>query len=163
MLDANLPIFHVREDQTLENVDILRADQSQALLAKSRVFQGGNWNHLHRLLGLRSGANLMYVGDHMYSDILRSKRTLGWRTVLIVPELDNEMDALQRAEEMQVRVQRLQTEREALQRTVDGRCMRRLELRREVDPPAELAELEAELEHLIGLRRRLPMATGCPW
>ena len=45
----------------------------------------------------------MYVGDHMYSDILRSKRTLGWRTVLIVPELDNEMEALQRAEDMQVR------------------------------------------------------------
>ena len=72
------------------------------MLAKSLVFQGGNWNHLHRLLGLRSGANLMYVGDHMYSDILRSKRTLGWRTVLIVPELDNEMEALQRAEDMQV-------------------------------------------------------------
>jgi len=152
LLDANLPIFHVREDQTLENVDIHRADQSQALLAKSLVFHGGNWNHLHRLLNLRSGANLMYVGDHMYSDILRSKRTLGWRTVLIVPELDNEMDALQRAEEMQLRVQRLQAEREALQRTVDGRSMRRLELRRELgqeaEPPAELAELEAELEQL---------------
>jgi HAD superfamily 5'-nucleotidase-like hydrolase len=148
LLDANLPIFHVREDQTLENVDILRADQAPALLSKSLVFQGGNWNHLHRLLGLRSGANLMYVGDHMYSDILRSKRTLGWRTVLIVPELDNEMQALHRAEEMQVRVQRLQTEREGLQRAVDGRCMRRLELKREIEPPAELAELELELEQL---------------
>ena len=31
----------------------------------------------------------------MYSDILRSKRTLGWRTVLIVPELLNEVDSLE--------------------------------------------------------------------
>ena len=56
----------MREDlaevEVLENVDILRADQAPGLLAKSLVFQGGNWNHLHRLLGLRSGANLMYAG-----------------------------------------------------------------------------------------------------
>lgn len=36
---------------------------------------------------------LLYVGDHMFADILRSKRTLGWRTCLIVPELENEMNA----------------------------------------------------------------------
>ena len=42
LLEASLPIFHVREDQTLENVDILRADQAPALLARSRVFQGGH-------------------------------------------------------------------------------------------------------------------------
>lgn len=34
---------------------------------------------------------LLYVGDHMFADILRSKRTLGWRTCLIVPELEGEM------------------------------------------------------------------------
>ena len=36
---------------------------------------------------------LLYVGDHMFADILRSKRTLGWRTCLIVPELEGEMNA----------------------------------------------------------------------
>ena len=30
----------------------------------------------------------------MYSDILRSKRTLGWRTLLIVPELEHEVSQL---------------------------------------------------------------------
>ena len=34
---------------------------------------------------------VLYVGDHMYSDILRSKRTLGWRTLLIVPELTDDV------------------------------------------------------------------------
>lgn len=46
---------------------------------------------LHKLLGLSSGDSLLYVGDHIYSDILRSKRTLGWRTCLIIPELPNEI------------------------------------------------------------------------
>lgn len=44
----------------------------------------------------------MYVGDHMYSDILRSKRSLGWRTCLVVPELEGEIKvALQRDEQAQ--------------------------------------------------------------
>ena len=80
--------------------------------------------------------------------------------MLIVPELDNEMDALRRSGEMQARVQTLQTEREGLQRSVDGKCMRRLELRRELDREIESAagsraelelemrDLEAELERL---------------
>lgn len=39
---------------------------------------------------------MLYVGDHIYGDILRSKKTLGWRTMLVVPELDTELDILQR-------------------------------------------------------------------
>lgn len=37
---------------------------------------------------------VLYVGDHIYGDILRSKKTLGWRTMLVVPELDTELDIL---------------------------------------------------------------------
>jgi hypothetical protein len=42
-------------------------------------------------LQTQAGEEILYVGDHLYSDVLRSKRTLGWRTTLIVPELTNEM------------------------------------------------------------------------
>lgn len=38
------------------------------------MFQAGNWKHLLEMLDLWSGDNVLYVGDHMYSDILRSKR-----------------------------------------------------------------------------------------
>ena len=31
------------------------------------------------------------MGDHIYGDILRSKKTLGWRTMLVVPELESEL------------------------------------------------------------------------
>uniref|UniRef100_A0A2K2BPV6 Uncharacterized protein n=1 Tax=Populus trichocarpa TaxID=3694 RepID=A0A2K2BPV6_POPTR len=36
----------------------------------------------------------LYVGDHIYGDILRSKKVLGWRTMLIVPELEREVKLL---------------------------------------------------------------------
>ena len=62
--------------------------------AEAPVFQGGNYTDLHRLLGVRSGAEVLYVGDHIYGDILRSKKTLGWRTMLVVPELEAELARL---------------------------------------------------------------------
>jgi predicted HAD superfamily phosphohydrolase YqeG len=60
-----------------------------------QVFQGGNWRHLLDMLETASGDNVLYVGDHMYSDILRSKRSLGWRTCLVIPELAEEVRELQ--------------------------------------------------------------------
>ena len=39
-----------------------------------KVFQGGNWRDLHRLLGVQYGDKILYVADHMFNDILRSGR-----------------------------------------------------------------------------------------
>lgn len=63
------------------------------LQKEGRFFQGGNAPLLHTLLqlGPGEGSRVLYVGDHVYADIVRSKRTLGWRTCLIVPELTREL------------------------------------------------------------------------
>ncbi|PNY04171.1 cytosolic purine 5'-nucleotidase-like protein [Trifolium pratense] len=37
---------------------------------------------------------VLYVGDHIYGDILRSKKVLGWRTMLVIPELEREVQVL---------------------------------------------------------------------
>eukprot|EP00899_Mesostigma_viride_P003954 jgi/Mesvir1/1355/Mv12279-RA.1 len=63
---------------------------------RAPVFQGGNFTHLHNMLGIKSGSQVLYVGDHIYGDIVRSKKTLGWRTMLIIPELDDELDKVKR-------------------------------------------------------------------
>lgn len=61
-----------------------------------RTFQGGTVAHLHSMIGVQAGAQILYVGDHIYGDILRSKKQLGWRTMLVVPELEKELLNLQR-------------------------------------------------------------------
>lgn len=38
----------------------------------------------------------MYVGDHIFGDILKSKKHTGWRTLLIVPELEQEIETNKR-------------------------------------------------------------------
>lgn len=35
------------------------------------------------------------MGDHIFADVLRSKKTLGWRTMLVIPELETELAMLQ--------------------------------------------------------------------
>ena len=55
-------------------------------------FSGGNLEFLENRLEGR-GDQVLYVGDHIYGDILKSKLSSAWRTCLIVPELDFQIKA----------------------------------------------------------------------
>lgn len=59
-------------------------------LLPDQIFSGGNCDTLTKLMGAR-GRDVLYVGDHIYGDILRSKKIRGWRTFLVVPELQREL------------------------------------------------------------------------
>ena len=59
------------------------------------VYSGGSRESLARLLG-GTGEQMLYVGDHIYGDILSSKLTSTWRTALVVSELEDELDARRR-------------------------------------------------------------------
>ena len=37
------------------------------------------------------GKDILYVGDHIFGDIIKSKKQKAWRTMLVVPELNNEL------------------------------------------------------------------------
>lgn len=72
--------------------------ESPEPLSPARAYQGGSYRHLHAMLGVSSGNQILYVGDHIYGDVMRSKKTLGWRTMLVVPELAHELRCLEEAE-----------------------------------------------------------------
>ena len=98
MLDPYLNLFRVNpQDGSLKNTDgcfeieALGENGAQKFLDQGKTFQGGNWLHLHSMLEINSGDEILYVGDHLYADVLRSKRTLGWRSCFIMPELEEEM------------------------------------------------------------------------
>ncbi len=61
-----------------------------ATLERGKVYQGGNLADFERLTG-HAGENVLYVGDHIYGDILRSKKTSMWRTCMIVQEIEDEL------------------------------------------------------------------------
>ena len=59
------------------------------------VYRGGSRESLTRLLGGR-GEQMLYVGDHIYGDILSSKLTSTWRTALVISELEDELETCSR-------------------------------------------------------------------
>lgn len=154
LLDPYLPLFQVRtEDASLVNIEVGSDESAKRVLRNGKVFQGGNWNHLHRLLDLRTGSDLMYVGDHMYSDILRSKRTLGWRTVLILPELESEIQQAQQSANLQKQISSLRGERADLDISISELQMKKLSLSLRSDDGEDSDEstataLDAELQQL---------------
>ncbi|GMR60281.1 hypothetical protein PMAYCL1PPCAC_30476, partial [Pristionchus mayeri] len=54
------------------------------------IYSGGSCDAFRQMVKAR-GKDVLYVGDHIFGDVLRSKKTRGWRTFLIVPELDHEL------------------------------------------------------------------------
>ncbi|KAK9080306.1 hypothetical protein SSX86_000064 [Deinandra increscens subsp. villosa] len=79
------------------------------------LFQGGNVGHLHKLLNVESSSQVLYVGDHIYGDILRSKKVLGWRTMLVVPELEKEVQLLWHLRDTRKQLIMLRSEREHIE------------------------------------------------
>jgi 5'-nucleotidase len=81
---------------------------------RGRVYQGGDLATLERLLGI-GGERVLYVGDHIYGDILRSKKSSLWRTCMVVEELETEIAWLEahqvplaemtRLEDLRVRIE----------------------------------------------------------
>ncbi|APJ02974.1 HAD-IG family 5'-nucleotidase [Silvanigrella aquatica] len=69
-------------------VNILNKDKQESI-----VYQGGHFKLLHNMLGIKTGSEILYIGDHIYGDILRSKKEIGWRTMLVIEELEKEIIA----------------------------------------------------------------------
>lgn len=54
------------------------------------IYQGGNAAKFTADLNLQ-GDEILYVGDHIYGDILRLKKDCNWRTAMVIEELAEEM------------------------------------------------------------------------
>ena len=68
---------------------------------RGKIYQGGHQLGLQASFGVY-GDEVLYVGDHIYGDIVRSKKSSGWRTALVVQELQHEL-AVRRARTIAMR------------------------------------------------------------
>jgi HAD superfamily 5'-nucleotidase-like hydrolase len=80
---------------------------------KARVLSGGCFTVLREMLG-GSGGSVLYVGDHIYGDIVSSKKVSTWRSCMIVPEMGPELAALEKVSEDQAKVDLLFRHRQRL-------------------------------------------------
>uniref|UniRef100_A0A3Q2R2B6 5'-nucleotidase, cytosolic II, like 1 n=1 Tax=Fundulus heteroclitus TaxID=8078 RepID=A0A3Q2R2B6_FUNHE len=93
VVDTKKPLFFA-DGTVLRQVDTntgkLRIGTYTGDLQLGTVYSGGSSDLISDLLDVR-GKDIIYVGDHIFGDILKSKKRQGWKTFLVVPELTKEL------------------------------------------------------------------------
>jgi len=94
---ATKPAFFQEKRPLMERVDQPEPGSDGLVpaafpLERGKVYEGGNLEDFERALGV-TGDQVLYVGDHIYGDILRSKKESAWRTAMIIQELESEIQA----------------------------------------------------------------------
>jgi HAD superfamily 5'-nucleotidase-like hydrolase len=135
--------------------DVLRNVRSG--LERGKVYEGGNLRDFERLLGL-IGSSVLYVGDHIYGDILRSKKESSWRTAMIIQELDQEIDAHELCADDMARQRRLEETRTKLEDELRHLQARYKEVSRALGDSTDTSEktrVKRSLEHVRGELRSI--------
>lgn len=157
IVQARKPSFFTQRNPLFVVVDENRGLMQPALsLDVSRVFLGGDARSVEALLGI-PGEDILYVGDHMFSDVKISKSINRWRTALVVRELEPELEALEKFKPKQRALSEMMRKKDELE---DQYSQIRLSLQRiekgygpQVDfPPSlmrkQMQSLRAELVEL---------------
>lgn len=139
--ERELPLFEVVDDEGL-----LRPVRR---LREGGRYLGGTAAMVEEQLGLR-GDQILYVGDHLFSDVFASKNLLRWRTALIVRELEEEVRAVSafRAQERELEAQMARKALIELRQARARLAIQRAGAAVPADLKAELADAQAELDLL---------------
>ncbi len=81
---------------------------------KPGIYQGGCAQLFTDELRL-DGDEILYIGDHIYGDIVRLKKDCNWRTAMVIDELDNELDNNQLAAPVNLEIEELMRKKEPLE------------------------------------------------
>ncbi len=80
----------------VDNQRFLKIDPATGLMSnmdrklEPGIYQGGSAHVFTNDLAVAPD-EILYIGDHIYGDILRLKKDLAWRTALVVEELEDEI------------------------------------------------------------------------
>jgi HAD superfamily 5'-nucleotidase-like hydrolase len=94
IVSAEKPNFFLREQPAFEVVTeegLLRPVTGS--LKEGAIYVGGHAKLVEEAFGLQ-GSQIMYIGDHVESDVHVSKSILRWRTGLVLRELEQELACL---------------------------------------------------------------------
>lgn len=124
------------------------------------IYRGGSIRELERLIS-PGGDRVLYVGDHIYGDIIRSKRDSLWRTMLILEELEGELRMAEKMRRTQSELEALEEHRALLDHDLVSLKLQlqAVEQAREHpedsdDDPEELSRVRQQLRQLMDRKRR---------
>ena len=118
------------------------------------IYQGGCARKFTNDLDLQ-GDDILYIGDHIYGDILRLKKDCNWRTAMVIEELDEEIARNEKAEPINDEIEQLMHKKEPLEdRLTDLMTLRIEDAARvnetEIDElQKKIAEIDTQISQLI--------------
>jgi len=105
-------------------------------LERGVIYEGGNLHDLEACLGI-GGDRILYVGDHIYGDILRSKKESAWRTAMIIQEMEAEVIAHEMCREEHQKSAELEQRRDELEDQLRYYQQRYKDLTRKIEDAAQ--------------------------
>lgn len=79
------------------------------------IYQGGWFQKLQDDLGV-PGSEILYIGDHIYGDVVSIKKSCSWRTALVLGDLEEEIESLRKSKPIQIQINSLMEEKSTLER-----------------------------------------------
>ncbi|HUJ58969.1 MAG TPA: HAD-IG family 5'-nucleotidase [Kofleriaceae bacterium] len=114
-------------------------------LSRDKVYQGGNVIAFEQMTNIR-GDQVLYIGDHIYGDILRLRKQHMWRTAMVLQELEREISVSERLEAQIRDLDLLDRRHRNLESEIDYQTLRLKKIQRMLDDDSTSAALRARLE-----------------
>jgi 5'-nucleotidase len=145
----------------LDNNGVVKGPVEGAFV-RNRLYQGGNIVDFESMAGAR-GERVLYIGDHIYGDMLRAKKSSVWRTAMILQELEDELVQMEATETHLQRLEFLDRQCSRVEAEINYQqlLLKSLQKLAETEPDSEKlehAKREAK-KHLDELRGNLKKST----
>lgn len=115
---ANKPKFFT------DKLPLLKVDPKTGLMKNHHgqieegIYQGGCAQTIQKSSGL-TGEQILYLGDHIYGDVLQIKKTCNWRTGLVIDELIHETQANEKSAPISAEINTLMKQKIDMEQKLD--------------------------------------------
>ena len=115
---ADKPRFFERNNR------FLKIDSESGLMSnyigpiRKGIYQGGSYKRLQDDMGLE-GQEILYIGDHIYGDVVSIKKLCAWRTALVLGDLEEEMIGLRNSHGVQCEIDDLMVQKSTFERKIN--------------------------------------------
>lgn len=124
------------------------------------IYQGGGAKKFTKDLDLQ-GDDILYIGDHIYGDILRLKKDCNWRTAMVIEELDEEIENNKKAEPYNQEIESLMRKKEPFEDELTELMTKKIEKRGDVSESQietlqkTISEIDGQISQLIKKQQAL--------
>ena len=135
VVDAKKPKFF--EQQSDIHPRLFENKQSTT----TKIVSNASMKWVENAIGCKE-EEILYIGDHIYADILRSKKDAAWRTMLILEELNTEIDSIIAHSHLRNKLNHLEEQRQNIDSQPPSNSTYKLP-----QIIAEITDITSQLEH----------------